>query len=137
MKLVQLRTGHDQAGPAPQLHGKIASSVTYLSLTEETSCDLKRELEDATCSQISCRTLRRKLLMCGLKGRIAARKPLHSAVHQRKRLEWCQQRKDWMPEQWKKILFSDESIFELISGRRAFVRRRKEERFCNGTKLCS
>ena len=49
-----------------------------LSLSDRTatSRDLKRELEDATGSQISCRTIRRKLLKCGLKGCIAARKPL-------------------------------------------------------------
>ena len=105
--------------------------LCHLSLSDRTakSRDLKRELEDATGSQISCRTVRRKLLKCGLKGCITARKPLHSAVHRKKRLEWCQQRKDLTPEQWKKILFSDESIFELIPGRRAFVRRRKGESF--------
>ena len=105
--------------------------LCHLSLSDRTatSRDLKRVLEDATGSQISCRTVRRKLLKCGLKGCIATRKPLRSAVHRKKRLEWCQQRKDWTPEQWKKILFSDESIFELIPGRRAFVRRKKGERF--------
>ena len=105
MKLVQLRTSHDQASPAPQLHRQ-DRLLCHLSLSDRTatSCDLKRELEDATGSQISCRTVRRKLLKCGLKGCIAARKPLRSAVHRKKRLEWCQQRKDWTPEQWKKII---------------------------------
>ena len=75
--------------------------LCHLSLSDRTatSRDLKRKLEDVTGSQISCRTVRRKLLKCGLKGCIAARKPLHNAVHRKKRLEWCQQRKDWTPEQ--------------------------------------
>lgn len=65
----------------------------------------------------------------GLRGCVAARKPLHTEFHRKRRLDWCQERKDWSNQQWAKVMFSDESIFELIPGRRAFVRRRKGEKF--------
>ena len=105
--------------------------LSHLALSDRraTSKDIKRAFEDATGSEISCRTVRRKLLKSGLRGCVAARKPLRTETHKRKRLDWCQERKDWTPQQWRKMLFSDESIFELIPSRRAFVRRREGERF--------
>ena len=105
--------------------------LSHISLSDRraTSRILKRELEDATGVQISSRTVRRKLLKSGLKGCVAVRKPLRSVTHRKKRLDWCRQRKDWTLQQWKKILFSDESIFELIPSRRVFVRRRNGEKY--------
>ena len=105
--------------------------LSHLALSDRraTSRDLKRAFEDATGSQISCRTVRRKLLRSGLRGCVAAKKPLRTDTHRRKRLDWCQERKDWTHQQWEKLLFSDEAIFELIPSRRAFVRRRKREKF--------
>ena len=60
---------------------------------------------------------------------MAAKKPLRTETHRKKRLEWCRERKDWTRQQWGTLLWSDESIFELIPTRRVFVRRRKGERY--------
>ena len=90
---------------------------------------LKRDLEDATGAQVSTKTVRRRLVKAGLTGCVAAKRPLLTLAHRKKRLDWCRERKDWTNEQWKKVLWSDESVFELIPTRRVWVRRRKNERY--------
>lgn len=105
--------------------------LMHLSLTNRkaTSRMLKRDFSDATGIDVSCRTVRRKLQQAGLRGCVAAKKPLRTKTHRKKRLDWCLQRKDWTAEEWGKVLFSDESTFELIPSRRVWVRRRKGERY--------
>ena len=93
-----------------------------------TSKMLKTELEDATSTQVWSNTIRRRLQESGLKVCVAVRKPLRTKAHKHKRLEWCRERKDWTSVQWAKMLFSHASIFELIPGRKIFVRRRVGER---------
>ena len=56
-------------------------------------------------------------------------KPLLTTTHRKNRLKWCRERKNWTKQQWGRVLFSDESIFELIPSGRVWVRRRKGERY--------
>lgn len=105
--------------------------LKHLSLNNRraTSRVLKRDFSDATGASVSCRTVRRRLQKSGLRGCVAAKKPLRTDTHKRKRLNWCLERKNWTEEQWGKVLFSDESTFELIPSRRVWVRRRTGERY--------
>ena len=41
----------------------------------------------------------------------------------KKRLQFCQKYRQWTKEDWKKVLFSDESSFQLFSTKKLFVRR--------------
>lgn len=78
---------------------------------------------------ISVPTVKRRLAEAGLKGRIAAKKPRLTAIHKRKRLQWARTHQHWTVDQWKKVLWSDESKFEVFgTKRRVFVRRRPGER---------
>ncbi|XP_073531794.1 mRNA-capping enzyme isoform X3 [Phyllobates terribilis] len=62
-------------------------------------------------------------------GKIAARKPLLRTGNKQKRLVWAKEHKEWTLDQWKSVLWSDESQFEIFgSNHRVFVRRRKGER---------
>ena len=81
------------------------------------------KLKEATGIQACSSTIRRRLQEFGLEGCVAVRKPLRTQSHKQKRLEWCWEGKDLISKQWAKMLFDDKSIFELISGRRTFVRR--------------
>ena len=60
---------------------------------------LKRDLEDATGAQVSTKTVRRRLVKAGLTGCVAAKRPLLTLAHRKKRLDWCRERKDWTNEQ--------------------------------------
>ena len=80
-------------------------------------------------ADISRTTVKRRLCESGLHGRIAARKPLLRTGNKQKRLVWAKEHKEWTLDQWKSVLWSDESKFEIFgSNHRVFVRRRKGER---------
>ncbi|KAK3887063.1 hypothetical protein Pcinc_008835 [Petrolisthes cinctipes] len=61
----------------------------------------------------------------GLPARRAAKKPLLTAVMKKKRIAFCNKYKHWTPEDWKKVMFSDESTFRLVRGVSQVVRRPK------------
>lgn len=81
-------------------------------------------------TSVSTALIKKKLNKNGLVGRVAARKPLLRQQNVAKRLAWAKYHKDWTITQWKKVLWSDESKFEIFGGhRRVFVRRYDGERF--------
>ena len=49
----------------------------------------------------------------------------------RKRILWCKQYSTWTAEDWTKVLFSDESMVEMVSSRRFYVRRKVGQRYKN------
>lgn len=49
--------------------------------------------------------------------------PLLTAAMKKKRFGFCNKYKDWISEQWKKVMFSDESTFRLVRGGSKTVRR--------------
>jgi len=78
---------------------------------------------------VTVRTVRSYLRQSGLFGRIAAKKQLLNKVHIRKRILWCKQYSAFTEDDWKKVLFSDESRVELVSSRRVYVRRMVGQRY--------
>ena len=75
-------------------------------------------------------TIRRSLLRSQLSGKVAAKKPSLRKPNFGKRLKFAKEHIDWTHEQWDRVLFSDESKFELFGcKRRVFVRRMPNERF--------
>lgn len=80
---------------------------------------------------VSLWTVRRELNRCGLLARSAAKKPLLSKVNIKKRLDFCRSYAQFSKEQWRNVIFSDESQFKMFSTRRTIVRRPVGTRFCN------
>ena len=75
------------------------------------------------------KTVRRKLRASGLKGRVAASKPLLRPINERRKLLWAKKHKNYSIANWKKVLFTDESKFKLHENSpRVYVRRRHGER---------
>jgi hypothetical protein len=84
--------------------------------------------------QISANTVRRRLAEHDLRPRIPARGPHLTAAHRRVRLLFAQNHVDWELDQWRLVMFSDESRFCLDqSDRRVRVNRCSGERYaiCN------
>ena len=93
-----------------------------------TSTELKRKLKDSLEVECSSRTVRRRLDNAGLHGRVARKKPLLTSRHRAIRLKWAKERKDWTPSDWNKIVWSDESKYNLFgSDGRVYIRRRVGE----------
>lgn len=93
-----------------------------------TSRVLAQQWGAVTRHPLSASAIRHRLLQEGL----AARHPLLrlplTPAHRRRRLEWCQERRNW-DQEWNHIVFSDESRFNLMShDGRVFIRRRQGER---------
>lgn len=81
-------------------------------------------LHEVPIAQISPRTVRRRLCDVGLNARRPARKPFISKKNKAKRLEFAKAHINWTIEDWKKILWSDESKFEKVNQRAPLYVRR-------------
>lgn len=92
------------------------------------SRQLVSELEQSTGRKISTRTVRRRLLYAGLKSCRPAKKPFINFLQRQRRLKWCHEFRHYTPDQWKKVIFSDESLFQAFNAR-GQVRRRVGERY--------
>ena len=80
-------------------------------------------------TDISTSTVQRRLRGSGLHGQIAAKKTLLKDTNKKKRLAWTKKHKQWTLDQWKSVLWSDDSKFEIFgSNPRVFVRCRVGER---------
>lgn len=91
--------------------------------------DLRAELLESGGTNISVTQVKSRLRRAGLFGRVSARKPFLREANRKKRLTWAKDHKDWTPADWRRVLFTDESKFEVFgSKRRLYVRRRPRER---------
>ncbi|EFN72297.1 Transposable element Tcb2 transposase, partial [Camponotus floridanus] len=87
-------------------------------LRTRTAPEIREELNATREKPVSVPTVQRRLRDYGLKGCIAARKPLLRKQNKVKRLQWAKKHKNWSINQWKKVLFTDESKFEIFGGKR-------------------
>lgn len=94
------------------------------------SVDIHREMSTHSSIQVSSKTVQRRLISAGLNGRRPAKKPLISIKNRRARLEFAKTHLSWNLEDWKKVIFSDESKFLLFgSDGISYVRRPEGKRF--------
>ena len=96
---------------------------------------IKAELD---LQNVSTRTVRRRITESGeFESGWAEPVPFISDKNRKYRKTWCYEHRHWTKEQWRKVLWSDESPFELRCRRRFMVWRRPEERYhpknCKGT----
>ncbi|CAI9726432.1 transposable element Tcb1 transposase [Octopus vulgaris] len=92
-----------------------------------TSRQLAEEMQKVTGKQLSTTTVKTRLLEAGLKSCRAARKPLLTAQNRKRRLLWARAHKTWTVQQWRTVMFTDESRFSLVSDKLVHVRRRREK----------
>ena len=77
----------------------------------------------------SCRTIRRRLLTCGLKSYKAARKPRLSKMNIVDRLGFARRYAHWTAEDWKNVMFSDESTVSQFQYAALTIRRPPNSRY--------
>ena len=112
-----------------------ASDVRFLLVTakrnrRKTVPQLTAEFNLGRLNPVSTNVVRKALKKVKLNGRVAARKPLLSKKNIKARLEWARKHVKWTKEQWYRVMWTDESKFELFgTKRRVYVRRFANERF--------
>ena len=95
-----------------------------------TAAQLRKELENATGINVSKTTVKVRLHEAGIRGCVAVRKPLLSEKHRKNRRQWAKVRKEWGEDEWSRVVFSDESSFELFgSSQQLYVHRKPGEKF--------
>lgn len=96
----------------------------------DTAPKIRSKINEQLPNPISISTVQRRLREKGMMGRVAAKKPLLRAMNKIKRLQFAEKHKDWSLDQWKSVLWSDESKFEIFgTRRRVFVRRKVGEKY--------
>jgi len=97
-----------------------------------TAPEITAEINRGRKDPVSVSTVKSRLNKAGLYGRVAVKKPLLRPQNKKKRLDWAKQHRHWEISDWNKVLWSDESKFEIFgSKRRVFVRRSAGERASN------
>ena len=92
-----------------------------------TSADINNALADSGVA-VSGRTVRRRLVTAGLRARIPRKKPFLNPAQRLKRLQWAKKHVNWTNEQWKNVLWSDETRISIFgSDGVRYVRRRPGE----------
>ncbi|KAG0411857.1 hypothetical protein HPB47_010995 [Ixodes persulcatus] len=69
------------------------------------------EIREELGLQVSLSTIRKRLHAAGLRSRVACQRPLLTQSHKRLRLEFATNHLAWTVEDWKLVVFSDESTF--------------------------
>jgi hypothetical protein len=95
-----------------------------------TAYDIRRSLFAKDEKRPSVNTIRRRLDEVGLYAFVAAQKPLLKPEQIQRRLEWAKKYAEWTVDDWREVVFSDESPFTLFRrcGKR-YVRRPIGTRF--------
>lgn len=85
-------------------------------------------LSGSNVSSIS--TISRRLIEFGLDSYDATKKPLLSDRDRRARMNWCKRYVNWSYAEWSKVIFSDESNFQLVNRKTKIkVRRFSSEKY--------
>ncbi|KAG1141367.1 hypothetical protein G6F36_015706 [Rhizopus arrhizus] len=84
----------------------IRQSVTTRKL--KTGKDVQRYLCDLGCA-IGYSACLKLLKSMGFQALIKKHKPFLKAIHMKKRLAWVNAHKDWTKDDWRRMVFSDET----------------------------
>ena len=98
-----------------------------------TANTVRRRLQAATHTAVCQMTIRRRLNAANLRARRPVRKPTLTPAHRARRLAWCTAHRRWTRAQWRMVLFTDESRFQVTPrDGRIRVWRRPGEQLADG-----
>lgn len=75
---------------------------------------ITKDLNIGLAKPVSKETIRRYLKKLGYEYAVKIKKPFLSLKHRKARVEWCQQHLHWTIQDWRKVIFSDESTFYVL-----------------------
>lgn len=75
---------------------------------------IAKQVESEFSIHVTPQTIRNRLHLQGLKGRVAIKKPWLSAKNIKKRLKWARDHITWTVDDWRKVIWSDETKIMLF-----------------------
>ena len=119
----------NKRGPKPKLDQEKFEMLLSHSLEhpDKTSIDLRNYLAEKGIL-VDPSTVRRRLNQIGRKARRPRKKQLLTQRMKDQRLDWANVYKHWTKEDWKRVLFTDETQFYCQGQRSQWVRRTKGEK---------
>lgn len=75
----------------------------------DNASQVTKSLQNVIAQPVSTKTVRRALRGAGMKAVVKRKRPKLTAVHRRKRLEWAEAHVNWTLEDWKRVIWTDES----------------------------
>ncbi len=118
-------------GRKPKLNNRDLRSLRRHCIKNRHSSisDITTWAQDYFGKPLSSTTICSYIHKCQLKLYCAKRKPYVNSVQKRRRLLWSRRHLGWTITQWKRVLWSDESVFQVFFGRNGRrVLRTKEEK---------
>ncbi len=118
-------------GRKPKLNNRDLRSLRRHCIKNRHSSisDITTWAQDYFGKPLSSTTIRSYIHKCQLKLYCAKRKPYVNSVQKCRRLLWARRHLGWTITQWKRVLWSDESVFQVFFGRNGRrVLRTKEEK---------
>ena len=122
MKLAFMRTAPGKEDQKSAAEDKIIT-VTSLRNRQLTAPQFRAHIN---ASQSSTSTVQRSLLESAPRGGIAAKKPLLRDNNKKKRSAWAKKHKQWTLDQWKSVLWCDESNFVIFGSNHCVFARCRE-----------
>ncbi len=106
-------------GRKPKLNNRDLRSLRRHCIKNRHSSisDITTWAQDYIGKPLSSTTIRSYIHKCQLKLYCAKRKPYVNSVQKRRRLLWARRHLGWTITQWKRVLWSDESVFQVFFGR--------------------
>ena len=93
-----------------------------------TLADLTNIVNESLPQAVSSRSVRRRLRFSGYTRRKVRKVLTFNTVNRRKRVSWCRNGLKWTLDQnWKSVIFSDETQVKINNQKRVFVWRRADE----------
>ncbi len=118
-------------GRKPKLNNRDLRSLRRHCIKNRPSSisDITTWAQDYFGKPLSSTTICSYIHKCQLKLYCAKRKPYVNSVQKHRRLLWARRHLGWTITQWKRVLWSDESVFQVFFGRNGCrVLRTKEEK---------
>jgi transposase len=75
----------------------------------DTATEVAQIISDSLGHPVSAQTVRRALKQSGLKAVVKKKRPLLTKKHRRERMDWASAHQDWTVDDWKRVVWSDET----------------------------
>ena len=94
----------------------------------DTAVEVHRNIKDTFLGNISVQTIRRALKVAGMRAVVKKKRPQLKPAHRAKQLAFALSKKDWTVEDWKSVVWSDETKVNRVgSDGRKYVWKKKGE----------